>query len=108
VLARKDVPELPRLLLQPGNRLRVGDLALAVRDLPRQRRISGCERVDLGVEMPRLRHLSVHRECDQAADRGNEHDCNPAQSDWTVDGWTRGATDGAVLFPALSETNGAM
>jgi hypothetical protein len=108
VLAGEDVPELPRLLLQPGNRLRIGDLPLPIRDLLRQRRILGCECVDLGVEVPRLRHLSVHREGNQSADPGNEHDCNPAQRDWAVDGWTWGATDGSVLFPALSETNGAM
>jgi hypothetical protein len=108
MLAREDVSELARLLLQPGNGLCVGDLALPIRDLLRQCRVLGPKRVDLGVEMPRLRHLPVDRECDQSADPGNEHDCNPAQRDWAVNGRTWGATDGAVLFPALSETNEAM
>ena len=85
VLPGEDVAELTRLLLQPRDCLRVGDLALPIRDLLRQRRILGSECVDLGVEVPRLRHLPVHRECDQSAHPGDEHDCNPAQRDWAVD-----------------------
>ena len=108
MLAGEDVSELPRFLLQPRDRLGIGDLALPIRDLLRQRRILACERVDLGIDVPRLRHLPVHRKGDQSTDPGDEHDCNPAQRDWAVDGWTWGATDGSVLFPVLSETNGAM
>jgi hypothetical protein len=58
--------------------------------------------------MTGLRHLSVHGECDQSADPGDEHDCNPAQGDWAVDRSTWRGTDGSVLCPALSETNGTM
>ena len=37
MLTRKDVAELASLLLEPRDRLRVGDLLLSIRDLLRQR-----------------------------------------------------------------------
>jgi hypothetical protein len=58
--------------------------------------------------MPRLRHLSIHRESDQSADPGDEHDCNPAQRDGALGAGAWGRADGEILFPALCETNGAM
>ena len=108
MLAGEDVPELTRLLLKPRDGLRIGDPALTVGDLLLQRRILGRERAHLCVEMTALRDLSVHGECDQSADPGDEHDCNPAQRDRAVDRRTWGGTDGSVLFPAMSETNGTM
>jgi hypothetical protein len=108
VFAGEDVAELPCLLLEPGNGLRVGDLALAIRDLLRQRDIPGGEGAHLGVEVTALCNLPVHRECDQSTDPSNEHDCNPAQRDGAVEAWTWSGTDGAILFPAMCETNEAM
>jgi hypothetical protein len=58
--------------------------------------------------MTGLRNLSVHRECDQSADPGDEHNCNPAHGDRAVERSTWRGTDVSVLCPALSETNGSM
>ena len=99
---------MPRLLLEPGDRLRIGDLLFVIGDLLRQRRILGCERCHLGVEMTALGHLPVDRERHQPADPRDQDNCNPAQRDRAVGAWTWGETDGAILFPALSETNEAM
>lgn len=78
MLAGEDVPELAGLLLEPGDGLSIRDLALPVRDLADERRVLGCERAHLGVEVAALRHLTVHGECDQSANAGDEHDRNAA------------------------------
>lgn len=108
LLAGEHIAELPRLLFEPGDRLRVRDLLFMIGDLLRQRRILGCERGDLGVEMTALGHLPVHRERHQPADTCDHDNCNPAKGDRALDTWTWGGTDGTILFPALSETNEAM
>jgi hypothetical protein len=108
MLAGEDVAELSRLLLEPRDCLGVGDLALPIRDLLCERGVLRRERDHLGVEMTGLRHLAVDGECNKPADSSDEHDCNPAQRDGAVDRRTLRGTDGATLFPALSETNGVM
>ena len=108
MLAGEDVPELTRLLLKPGDGLRVGDLALSIRYLPDERGVLGGERVHLGIEAAALGNLTVHGECNQSADAGDEHDRNPAQRDGTVERRTVSGTEDAILSPALCETNGTM
>jgi hypothetical protein len=108
LLAGEHVAELSRLLLQPRDRLGVGDLQLAIGDLLCEGRVLGRERADLGIEVTALRHLSVDRERHQSTDPSDQHDCNPAQRDRALDGWTWGGTDGAILSPAMCVTNGTM
>jgi hypothetical protein len=100
MLAREDIPELSRLLLEPGDGLGVGDLALAVGDLPGERGVLRCKRAHLGVEVAALRHLTVDGECNQAADPRDEHDGNPPQRDRTVERRTLTGTDDEVLSGA--------
>ena len=108
MLAGEDVPELAGLLLEPGDRLRIGDLALPVRDLVLERRVLRRQGSHLRVEVAALRDLTVDGKGDETADPGDEHDREPAQGQRTVDAWTLGGTDGATLCSAPCETNGTM
>ena len=85
VLAGEDVSELASLLLEPRDGLRVGDLALAIGYLLRQRRVARDKRAHLGVEVPALRDLTVDRERHEPADPRDEHDGNPSQRDGAVE-----------------------
>jgi hypothetical protein len=100
VLAGEDVPELASLLLQPRDGLGVGDLSLAVRDLPDEGRVLSCKRVHLRIEAAALGNLTVHGERHQAADSGDEHDGKPAQRDRTVERRTWTGTDETILSGA--------
>lgn len=100
MLAGEDVPELACLLLEPGDRLRVGDLPLAVGDLPDERGVLRGKRVHLGVQIAALRHLTVHGESDEPADPRDEHDGNPPQRYRTVERRTLTGTDDVVLSGA--------
>jgi len=108
VLAGEDVPELAGLLLEPRDRLGVGDLSLPIRDLVLERRVLVCERAHPGVEVAALRHLPVDRERDQTADPGDERDGEAAQGQRTVDAGASGGRDGATLSTAPSGTNATM
>ena len=108
LLSREDVAELARLLFKPGDGLSVGNLPFSFGDLLGQRRVLRGEGAHLGVEMTRLGHLSVHGECNQAADPRDEHDRYPAQRDRAVGAWTWSGTDGTILLPGAGETNAAM
>lgn len=97
MLAGEDVAELARLLFEPRDRLRIGDLALPIGDLLFERGVLRRERSDLRVQVAALRDLSVHRERDQPANPRDEHDGNAAQRDGTVERGTWSGTDDAFL-----------
>lgn len=101
LLSREDVPELARLLFEPGDRLSIGDLPFALGDLLRERRVLRGESAHLGVEVPRLSHLSVYGKCNQPADPRDEDDRDPANRDRAVVAWTWSGTDDTNLFPTL-------
>lgn len=98
MLSREYVAQLAGLLLEPGHRLRIRDLALPVGDLLGERRVLSGQRRHLRVEVPALRHLPVDGKRDKTADSGDEHDGNPAQRDRTVKCRTLSWTDDAFLF----------
>lgn len=104
LLAGEHVPELARLLLQPGDRLRVDDLALVIADALRQRRVLLLQLPHLRVDAAALGDLAVHGERDDATD--DRDDGEPETAKRRRSARRGAATDGANLVWGVAETCG--